>query len=96
MSALETKTGMHVMMGSGSATDGVLAACAVKALGGDMQGRLLLRDDEERAKAAGGKYREGTVLGQEHLLRRDRDHARRAAGRRPLRGVAARSTRRAP
>src|SRR5207237_4833971 len=32
MAALETKTGMHIMMGSGGATEGVVAACAVKAL----------------------------------------------------------------
>ena len=63
MSALETKTGMHVMMGSGGATEGVIAACAVKALGGDMQGRLLLRDNEEKAMAAKEGYKAGTVLG---------------------------------
>src|SRR5262249_51670597 len=62
MSALETKTGMHVMMGSGGATEGVIAACAVKALGGDMQGRLLLRDESERAMAAKEGYTAGTVL----------------------------------
>jgi fructose-1,6-bisphosphatase II len=63
MSALETKTGMHVMMGSGGATEGVIAACAVKALGGDMQGRLLLRDDNEKAVAGKEGHRPGTVLG---------------------------------
>jgi fructose-1,6-bisphosphatase II len=63
MSALETKTGMHVMMGSGGATEGVIGACAVKALGGDMQGRLLLRDENEKAMAATEGYRAGTVLG---------------------------------
>jgi fructose-1,6-bisphosphatase II len=63
MSALETKTGMHVMMGSGGATEGVIAACAVKALGGDMQGRLLLRDDNEKALAGKEGHRPGTVLG---------------------------------
>src|SRR5215470_16753524 len=51
MSALETKTGMHVLMGSGGATEGVIAACAVKSIGGDMQGRLLLKDADEKAKA---------------------------------------------
>ena len=63
MSALETKTGMHVMMGSGGATEGVIAACAVKAMCADMQGRLLLRDENEKAKAAAEGYKEGTVLG---------------------------------
>jgi fructose-1,6-bisphosphatase II len=67
MAALETKTGMHVLMGSGGATEGVVAACAIKALGGDMQGRLLLRNEEERAIATSEGYKEGTVLGLDDL-----------------------------
>jgi len=67
MAALETKTGMHVLMGSGGATEGVIAACAVKALRGDMQGRLLLKDPESKALAAKEGYKEGTVLGIDDL-----------------------------
>jgi len=67
MAALETKTGMHVLMGSGGATEGVIAACAVKALGGDMQGRLLLKDAKERAKAAQESHTDGAVLGIDDL-----------------------------
>jgi fructose-1,6-bisphosphatase II len=67
MSALETKTGMHVLMGSGGATEGVIAACAVKALGGDMQGRLLIKDTEDRTLAADEGHREGAVLGIDDL-----------------------------
>src|SRR5207244_12886926 len=52
MAALETKTGMHVMMGSGGATEGVVAACAVKALSGVEHGRVLLGRGDERAMAA--------------------------------------------
>jgi fructose-1,6-bisphosphatase II len=46
--ANEQITGKHVLMGSGGATEGVLAACAVKCLQGDMQAKLYLRDDAER------------------------------------------------
>ena len=67
MAALETKTGMHVLMGSGGATEGVIAACAVKALRGDMQGRLLLKDAESKALAAKEGYTEGKVLGIDDL-----------------------------
>jgi fructose-1,6-bisphosphatase II len=67
MATLETKTGMHVLMGSGGSTEGVIAACAVKALGGDMQSRLLLRDDQERAVAAAEGHEEGLVLGIDDL-----------------------------
>jgi fructose-1,6-bisphosphatase II len=67
MAALETKTGMHVLMGSGGATEGVVAACAIKALGGDMQGRLLVRNEEERAMSSSEGHQEGTVLGLDEL-----------------------------
>jgi fructose-1,6-bisphosphatase II len=67
MAALETKTGMHVLMGSGGATEGVVAACAIKALGGDMQGRLLIRNKEERAMAASEGHEAGAVLGVDDL-----------------------------
>jgi fructose-1,6-bisphosphatase II len=67
MAALDTKTGMHVMMGSGGATEGVVGACAVKAIGGDMQGRLLLRDEAEREMATEEGYEPGTVLGLDDL-----------------------------
>jgi fructose-1,6-bisphosphatase II len=67
MSALETKTGMHVMMGSGGATEGVIAACAVKALGGDMQARLLIRDEEERAQAEAEGHKPDQILGIDDL-----------------------------
>jgi fructose-1,6-bisphosphatase II len=71
MAALEIKTGMHVMMGSGGSTEGVIAACAVKAMDGDMQARLLLRDDGERAMAANEGYEPGRVLGIDDLCSGD-------------------------
>src|SRR2546421_510730 len=49
--ALETRFGIHCMMGSGGATEGVLAACAIKTIGGDMQAKLHFRDDKEREMA---------------------------------------------
>ncbi len=49
--ALETRFGIHCMMGSGGATEGVLAACAIKTIGGDMQAKLFFRDDAERDMA---------------------------------------------
>jgi fructose-1,6-bisphosphatase II len=67
MASLETKTGMHVLMGSGGATEGVIAACAVKALGGDMQARLLVKAPEDRERAIKEGYGEGTVLGLDDL-----------------------------
>ncbi|CCA94307.1 MULTISPECIES: class II fructose-bisphosphatase [unclassified Novosphingobium] len=46
----ETTT-IDVYMGSGGAPEGVLAAAALRCVGGQMQGRLLFRNDDERARA---------------------------------------------
>lgn len=45
-------TGIDMYMGSGGAPEGVLAAAALKCMGGQMFGRLLFRNDDERGRAA--------------------------------------------
>jgi fructose-1,6-bisphosphatase II len=49
------ETGIDVLFGSGGAPEGVIAAAALRCVGGDMQGRLMWRSEEEmeRAKAMG-------------------------------------------
>jgi len=47
------KTGIDMYMGSGGAPEGVLAAAALKCMGGQMMGRLLFRNDDERGRARG-------------------------------------------
>ena len=49
------KTGIDMYMGSGGAPEGVLAAAALKCMGGQIFGRLLFRNDDEknRARSAG-------------------------------------------
>ena len=46
------QTGIDMYMGSGGAPEGVLAASALKCMGGQIYGRLLFRNDEERARAS--------------------------------------------
>lgn len=46
------KTGIDIYMGSGGAPEGVLAAAALKCMGGQMWGQLLFRNDDERGRAA--------------------------------------------
>jgi fructose-1,6-bisphosphatase II len=41
------ETGVDVLMGIGGTPEGVLAACALRCIGGNMQGRLYARDPEE-------------------------------------------------
>ncbi len=58
MAAMPGDTGVDVLMGIGGAPEAVLAACALKCLGGDMQCKLWPRSEEERSKAveAGNQY----------------------------------------
>ena len=44
-------TGVDVYMGQGGAPEGVLAAAALRCVGGQFQGRLVFRNDDERARA---------------------------------------------
>jgi len=44
-------TGIDMYMGSGGAPEGVLAAAALKCMGGQIYGQLLFRNDDERARA---------------------------------------------
>ena len=45
-------TTVDLYMGSGGAPEGVLAAAALRCVGGQFKGRLLFRNDDERARAA--------------------------------------------
>ncbi|TQF78667.1 class II fructose-bisphosphatase [Elioraea sp. Yellowstone] len=48
----QPESGIDIYMGSGGAPEGVLAAAALRCIGGQIQGRLLFRNDEERKRAA--------------------------------------------
>ena len=45
------ESGIDMYMGSGGAPEGVLAAAALRCIGGHMQGRLVFRNDDERGRA---------------------------------------------
>jgi fructose-1,6-bisphosphatase II / sedoheptulose-1,7-bisphosphatase len=48
----QPNSGVDFYLGSGGAPEGVLAAAALRCIGGFMQGRLIFRNDDERARAA--------------------------------------------
>jgi fructose-1,6-bisphosphatase II len=53
--AARDDTGVDLLMGIGGTPEGIIAACAMKCLGGEIQGRLWARnDDEHRALAERG------------------------------------------
>lgn len=45
-------TGIDIYMGSGGAPEGVLAAAALRCIGGQMQGRLILQSPQDKTRAA--------------------------------------------
>jgi fructose-1,6-bisphosphatase II / sedoheptulose-1,7-bisphosphatase len=45
-------TGIDIYVGQGGAPEGVLAAAALRCVGGQIQARLVFRNDEERARAS--------------------------------------------
>ena len=45
------ETGIDLYMGSGGAPEGVLAAAALRCVGGQIQGRLVFRNEDERGRA---------------------------------------------
>lgn len=47
----DTNTGIDMYVGSGGAPEGVLAAAALKCVGGQMLGRLIFRNDDEKRRA---------------------------------------------
>jgi fructose-1,6-bisphosphatase II / sedoheptulose-1,7-bisphosphatase len=47
----EPETGVDIDLGQGGAPEGVLACAALKCVGGQFQGRLVFRNDDERGRA---------------------------------------------
>ncbi len=88
-------TGIDIYMGSGGAPEGVLAAAALRCVGGQIQGRLLFRNDDEVARARRwgiddldriySLRRDGQ--GRLHLRRDRRDGRIAARGRPPAQGL---------
>ncbi len=61
-------SGIDVLLGIGGSPEAVIAAAALKAMGGDFQARLWPRDDTERAYAAEHGHDLDQVLGIEDLV----------------------------
>src|SRR5215212_712643 len=69
--AARPDTGVDLLLGVGGTPEGIIAACAIKCLGGTIQGRLWPRDDAERAKALDAGHDLDRVLGTDDLVRSD-------------------------
>jgi fructose-1,6-bisphosphatase II len=64
-------SGTDVLFGIGGTPEGVIAACALKCLGGSIQGRLHARNDEERRAALDQGYDLDRVLMIDDLVQGD-------------------------
>ncbi len=69
MAAWEAKSDIDMLFGIGGTPEGVTTACAVKALGGRILGRMWPRNDEERRQAVDLGYDVDQVLDTDDLVR---------------------------
>ena len=69
--AANPDTNVDLMVGIGGTPEGVLAACALKCLGGAFYGRLYPRDDDERRRAQEAGYDVEKVLTLDDMVRSD-------------------------
>ena len=66
--ATSERSGIDLLMGIGGTPEGVVAAAALKCLGGAIQGRLYPRDDDERAALVAAGYDPTRVLTTQDLV----------------------------
>ncbi len=64
-------SGVDVLYGIGGTPEGVIAAAALKCMGGEIQGRLFARDDDERQAAIAAGYDLDSVLTTDDLVKGD-------------------------
>lgn len=71
IAACRADTGVDVMMGTGGTPEGIVTACAIKATGGVIQGRLTPVDDDERQRAIDAGHDLDRVLTTDDLVTTD-------------------------
>ena len=71
ISAARERSDVDVLVGIGGTPEGIVAACALKCMGGAIQARLWPRDDAEREKAIAAGHELGRVLTTDDLVRGD-------------------------
>ena len=69
--AVREGTGVDLLLGVGGTPEGIIAACAIKCLGGVIQGRLWPKDEAERRKALDAGHDLGRVLHTDDLVSGD-------------------------
>ncbi|KAK3234433.1 hypothetical protein CYMTET_55304 [Cymbomonas tetramitiformis] len=67
----QPSSGIDIMYGIGGTPEGVIAACALKTMGGELQGRLWPRNLDEKKRALEAKYDLDKVLTTDDLVKGD-------------------------
>lgn len=71
VAAAQDTNSVDIMMGTGGTPEGIITACAMKCMGGEIQGILAPKDDEEAAKARNAGHELGRVLTTNDLVSSD-------------------------
>ncbi|MET1036127.1 MAG: class II fructose-bisphosphatase [Arthrobacter sp.] len=71
IAATREGTGVDALMGIGGTPEGIVTACAIKSLGGVIQGRLWPKDDEEKQRAIDAGHDLTRVLSTNDLVTSD-------------------------
>ena len=64
-------TGIDLLLGVGGTPEGIITACAIKCIGGVIQGKLWPTDDDERQRAIDAGHDLDAVLTTDDLVRTD-------------------------
>ncbi|GAB3192601.1 class II fructose-bisphosphatase [Nesterenkonia suensis] len=71
IAAAREGSGVDALMGIGGTPEGIVTACAIRAIGGVIQGRLAPTDDAEREAAAAAGHDVDDILSTEQLVTSD-------------------------
>ncbi len=71
IAAAREGTGVDLLLGIGGTPEGIITACALKCMGGALQGRLWPKDDDEKQKAIDAGHDLDRVLDIDDLVRGD-------------------------
>ncbi|KQS68928.1 fructose 1,6-bisphosphatase [Modestobacter sp. Leaf380] len=71
IAAAREGTGVDLLLGIGGTPEGIITACALKCMGGALQGRLMPKDDDEKQKAIDAGHDLDRVLDIDDLVRGD-------------------------
>jgi fructose-1,6-bisphosphatase II len=66
--AVKEGTGVDLLLGIGGTPEGIISACAIKCLGGVIQGKLWPKDDDERQRAIDAGHDLDRVLSTDDLV----------------------------